>query len=97
MRWVKIELINAITKYINNSNASSAEVTLNVKRGGIKKKSQVSALNKAASNTGIMSNMTAISETASKRTKAGILYDMTPWNKKQMPAIHKINPALSKH
>jgi len=49
---------------------SSVEFMWNVKLGGIKKKSQISALSKADKRTGKISKIVAIIETVTSRTKA---------------------------
>lgn len=63
---------------------SSVDSIKNVKRGGIKKKSQIKALNKAASKTGIISKSMAIILTVTNNTKAVTLYPINPENAKQM-------------
>ena len=65
--------MSAITKYISNKIRSSAEPTLNVNFGGIKKKSHIIALVRAEKNTGRISKDIASSETVTNNIKATTL------------------------
>ena len=64
---------SAITKYINNRSESSPAETVKVNRGGIKKKSQISALNMAEISTGAISKNIAIKETVTSKIRATTL------------------------
>lgn len=58
---------------MSNKITSSVEFTRKVKCGGIKKKSQIKALNTAESKTGRISNVTAIKETVTNKMNAATL------------------------
>ena len=65
--------MRAITKYMSNKMRSSAEPTLKVNFGGMKKKSQIIALASAERNTGRISNVIASNETVTNNIKATTL------------------------
>src|SRR5258706_14553422 len=87
----------AITKYITNKILSSVVLTWIVKRGGIKKTSQIIALSVAASRTGKISKLIANKETVTNRIKAATLYPIHADNPKQMPDTTMITAILSKY
>ena len=66
----------AMMKYIINKKKSSVLSTRKVKRGGIKKKSHVNALKKAANNTGKISKNRVSTDTVTSRRKATTRYPM---------------------
>jgi hypothetical protein len=84
-------------KYINNIKESSVEPTLNVNRGGMKKKFQINALNKAARRTGKISKNIAIRETVTNKINATTLYPMNEENKKQANDIAQTKNVLNKY
>ena len=81
---VKTAFTNAIVKYISNIKTSSGSETYNVNFGGIKKKSQISALSKATKRTGKISKNIATTETVNKRINATTLYPIKADKKKQI-------------
>src|SRR5438874_9995421 len=70
---VRTAFMRAITKYMSNKMRSSAEPTLKVNFGGMKKKSQIIALASAERNTGRISNVIASNETVTNNIKATTL------------------------
>src|SRR6185369_11107517 len=87
----------AITKYITNKMLSSVVLTWIVKRGGIKKISQINALNVAASKTGKISKLIANKETVTNKMNAATLYPIHADKPKQMADTTMITALLNKY
>ena len=76
---------------------SSVDSIKKVKRGGIKKKSQISALNKAANKTGKISKSMAMILTVTNKTNAVTLYPIKSDKAKQMADINSTRPRTMKY
>jgi hypothetical protein len=87
----------ATMKYIRSIRESSVFPILNVNLGGMKKKSQINALNRAAKSTGRISKNMAIRETVTSKMKATTLYPMNEENKKQAEDTAQTNSILSRY
>jgi hypothetical protein len=79
-------------KYIMRRILSSVVSTWIANLGGIKKKSQIRALNAAEISTGKMSKITASIDTASNSIKATTRYPMKPENAKHIRDKIKMVP-----